>query len=205
MDSLLSWIQSHAAHAHYALFFLAILAGINIPISIDLLMIIGATLAATVIREHLYLIFIFLFLGCALSAWIAYALGRFVGRKLLNFRFFSKPINTKQLNKMKHFYGKQGPFAMIIGRFIPFGIRNVLYVSSGMSCHSFLKFALWDGLACFIWSLASFNLYYTIGKNIDTLRDSVKWMNLIIFVAFSMTVIGITWYKKRKKANEENV
>lgn len=106
---------------------------------------------------------------------------------------------------MKRFYSQRGPFALIIGRFIPFGVRNALYMSSGMSRHSFLKFALWDGLACFIWALASFSLYYTLGKNIDALYGSVKWVNLIIFVAFSVTVIGIIWYKKRKKAKEENV
>lgn len=205
MDAFLNWIQSHAQHSHYALFGLALLAGMNIPISIDLLMIIGATLAATVIPEHLYIIFFSLFLGCTLSAWIAYCLGRFLGRKLLKLPFFSKFLSKKRVAKMKKFYDKRGPFALIFGRFIPFGVRNALYMSSGMSKLSFPKFALWDGLACFIWSLASFSLYYTLGKNIEALYTNVKWANLAIFGAFSVTVIGIIWYKKRKKAKEDNV
>ena len=205
MDTFLQWIQDHSQHAHFALFGLALLAGVNIPISIDLLMIVGATIAATIAPNHLYIIFFSLFFGCALSAWIAYALGRFVGRRLLNFSFFSKLFSEKRINKMNQFYERKGPLALIFGRFIPFGVRNALYMSSGMSKLPFSKFILWDGLACFIWSLASFSLYYFLGKNIDVRYTNVKWANLGIFGAFSVTVIGIIWYKKRKKEKEENV
>lgn len=205
MNSLLPWIQEHAQHAHFALFGLALLAGMSFPISIDLLMIIGGTLAATVIPDHFYHLFFSLFIGCVLAAWIAYTLGRFVGRQLLTTRFFSKLFSPKRLNKMKRFYTKRGLFALVIGRFIPFGVRNALYMSCGMSRLRFWKFALWDTLACFLWSVVAFGLSYTLGKNIDVLYGRLKWINLAIFGAFSVTVIGIIWYKKRKKAKEENV
>ncbi len=107
--------------------------------------------------------------------------------------------------KVQKFFEKRGFFALIIGRFIPFGVRNCLYMTSGMSKMSFPKFALCDALACTLWASLSFGLYYTLGKNIDTIYSQVKFANLLIFIAFSVTVIMSIWYKKKKKAKEENV
>jgi membrane protein DedA with SNARE-associated domain len=78
-------------------------------------------------------------------------------------------------------------------------------MSSGMSRVPFIKFVLWDGIACALWSTVCFFLYYTLGKNIDALYARVKIANLIIFLGFSVTVIGIIWYKRRKTEKEENV
>ncbi|NGX26371.1 MAG: Inner membrane protein [Chlamydiae bacterium] len=205
MENFIEFIHAHAHTAHLVLFGAALLAGMNIPISIDLLMIIGATLAATLIPEHLYHLYFSLFLGCAISAWISYWIGRSIGSKLLKLPLFSKVFSPKRMAKVKKFYKKRGLLALVLGRFIPFGVRNCLYMSSGMSRMPFFKFALCDGLACALWSALSFSLYYFLGKNIDTLYSRVKWINLLIFIAFSVTVIGIIWYKKKKKVKEENV
>lgn len=205
METFIEFIKAHAHSAHWVLFGAALLAGMNIPISIDLLMIIGATLAATLIPEHLFYLYFALFLGCVFSAWIAYWIGKTIGPKLLKLPFFSKLMSPKRMQKVKKFYKKRGLMALFIGRFIPFGVRNCLYMSCGMSRMPFTKFALCDSLACAVWSTASFTLYYFLGKNIETLYSSVKTVNFFIFIAFSVTVIGIFWYKKKKKVNEENV
>ena len=53
MEKWLEFTHAHAPHAHWIIFFAALLAGMNIPISIDLLMIISASLAAAVV-PHLF-------------------------------------------------------------------------------------------------------------------------------------------------------
>lgn len=205
MNEFLQWVELHAQHAHYALFGAALLAGLNVPISIDLLMIISAVLAATIIPSHLLHLFLAMFIGCALSAWLAYWMGRLVGPKLLRIRFISKVLSPKRMKKIRTFYDKKGSFALILGRFIPFGVRNGLYMTSGMSKMSFPKFILWEGIACSVWSLATFTLYYNLGKNIPALYSRVKMINILIFAALSVTVIGIIWYKKKKNTKEGNV
>ncbi|MDN3507187.1 MAG: DedA family protein [Simkaniaceae bacterium] len=205
MENFISFLQLHAPSAHWVLFGAALLAGLNIPISIDLLMIIGATLAATLVPEHVFHLFLALFFGCALSAWLSYWMGRLIGPKLLHLPFFSKVFSPKRMRKVKAFYAKRGPYALLLGRFIPFGVRNCLYMSSGMSRMSFPKFIASDGLACGLWSSLSFFLYYSLGKNIETLYSGIKWVNLAIFLSFSVTVIALIWYKKEKKNKDENV
>lgn len=205
MEKWLEFIHTHSHHAHWYIFGAALLAGMNIPISIDLLMIISAILAATIIPANLLKLFFAIFLGCLFSAWIAYWIGRKLGPVLQKFPLFSKMLSEKKMEKVKKFYEKRGFFALIIGRFIPFGVRNGLYMSSGMSRISFLKFAVWDGIACALWSGICFFLYYTLGRNIDALYSRVKIVNLGIFIAFSVTVIAIIWYKRRKTEKKENV
>lgn len=205
MNALIEFAQNHAPTAHWFLFLAALLAGLNIPISIDLLFIIGATLAATLVPELTFHYFAFLLSGCIISAWIAYSLGRFIGPKIVEISPFNKLLSPKLLERVKQFYNKRGSMALVIGRFIPFGIRNCLYMSTGISKMPFYRFALVDGLACSLWATLSFFLYYNLGKNIETLYAWVKRVNFLIFIAFSVTVIGIIWYKKKKKIKEKNV
>jgi membrane-associated protein len=205
MEKLIPFIQNHAESAHWTLFLLTLLAGINIPISIDLLMILSATLAATIIPESFYKLFFAMLIGCYLSAWVAYWMGRVLGPRLTQNRYFSKLLSPKRIANVRQFYEKKGLMAFVLGRFIPFGVRNVLYMSSGMSAISFYRFALWDAIACTLWSLVTFALYYTLGKNIQVLYPQVKIVNLLIFIGFSVTVIALICYKKKKTAKGNDV
>ena len=205
MDQLIEFAKTNAHMAHWILFGATRLAGINIPISIDLLMIIGATLAATLVPEHFYHLYFSLFIGCTVSAWLAYGIGKLLGSKFLKLPLISQLIHSKRMDQVKIFYEKRGLLALAIGRFIPFGIRNCLYISSGMSKMPFAKFVFCDGLACALWSSLSFALYYKLGKNIDVVYSQVTRVNFALFLAFSVAVIGLIWYKKKKKIKEANV
>lgn len=203
MVNLIEWIISHAEHAHWFIFGALILAGVNIPISADVLIIVAAFLAATVIPEHSIHLFFSVFIGCYFSAWTAYWLGRLVGGKLLQYRWFAKLLPQTRLQKIHHFYEKYGFFTLLIGRFIPLGVRNCIFMSSGMSRMHFGKFALWDIVACLAWTSCSFFTFYAIGQNYETLWHYVKTFNLLIFAAFSVTLIALVWYKRRKKTTAE--
>jgi membrane protein DedA with SNARE-associated domain len=203
MDAFLSWISAHAAHAHWVIFGAILLAGFNIPISADLMIIAGAFLAATVIPEHTPHLFIAVLAGCYFSAWIAYGVGRFAGKKLCKVSWFSKLISAERLAKTQKFYEKYGLLTLLIGRFIPFGVRNCIFLASGMSRLQFWKFALWDLVACSVWCSLSFYLFYTVGQNYQALHGHLKMINIILLSVFAVSLIGVIWYKRRKKIISE--
>src|SRR5262249_54530028 len=97
------------------------------------------------------------------------------------------------------FYEKHGLLTLMIGRFIPFGVRNGIFMTTGLSKMPFMVFALRDALACFLWCSVTFSLFYTLSQHKDILLASFKTFNLLIFLAFSVTVIGVIWYKRRTK------
>ena len=205
MESLIEWVLGHADYAHWYIFGAILLAGFNIPISADLLIVIGGFLAATAVPHHLWHLYFAIFLGCYFSAWIAYGFGRFLGDRFNKYRWFNRLMPTARLEKIQRFYSKHGLWTLLLGRFIPFGIRNCIFMSSGMSRVSFLKFALWDLLACLTWTSVSFYFFYVLGQNYQILLDHLKTLNVLIFLAFSVTVIGLIWYKRRKKRAVENL
>ncbi len=204
MDHLRDLISLHAHNAHWYIFIAIILAGFNIPLSADVLILLSALLAATIVPENTWLLFFSILIGCYLSAMCAYWLGRLLGNTLSKKRFFSKLINAERLEKIKIFYEKYGFFTLIVGRFIPFGVRNCIFMSSGMSKLPFVKFILMDAVACTLWCSLYFYLFYIVGQNYESLWGYLKAFNLLIFAAFSVTVIGIIWYKSRKKARAAN-
>ena len=199
MEKIIEFIIANSSYAPWMTLGLVLLAGFNLPISIDVIMVLSAFLAATTIPEHTFPPYFSILFGTYFSAWIAYWVGRILGVKLLKFRWFAKIMPEKRLTKVGAFYDKHGFLTLLIGRFIPLGVRNCIFMTTGMSHSHFGKFILRDMVACFIWATTCFYTFYSLGLNYQVLMQRVKIINLVIFVAFSVTVIGFLWYKKRKK------
>ncbi|MDE3045094.1 MAG: DedA family protein [Verrucomicrobiota bacterium] len=197
MDTIIQFIFDHAQHAHWIIFGALMLAGINVPISEDLMIILSAVLAATVIPEHTFLLFAAVFLGCYLSDWVCYGIGRKFGPRLWNFRWFAKTISPKRLDQIHLYYQKYGFWTLLIGRFIPFGVRNCLFLTAGMGRMPFGKFILSDGIACLASNTTLFTLAYLAGKNYQAILQPLKTINLLLFGAFVMSIIGLVWYKRK--------
>jgi membrane-associated protein len=196
MESLLSFIYAHASQAHLAIFILFMLAGVNLPISEDLLIIAAATIASQLCPENVWKLYLAVFLGAYLSDSIPYWLGRKFGANLWNMRWVSRMIKRERLEQVKLYYSKYGMLTLLVGRFIPFGVRNCLFAAAGMGRMNYLKFLLSDGLACFISTTTIFSLAYFCET---LLLDKLKWVNLTIFLVFLFSLITFICYKVRTR------
>lgn len=199
MEKLTLFITENAHLAHWFIFGSILLAGFNIPISADLMILAAAILAANVIPENAPLLFCSVLFGCYFSAWIAYWVGRILGPKIAKWRLFRTILAEEKIQKIRLFYEKHGLLTLLLGRFIPFGVRNAIFMSTGMSRISFLKFAVRDALACSVFCTAAFSLFFFTSQNYELLYKYVKMFNKTIFALFSVATIGFIWYKRRKK------
>ena len=199
IDQVIQFISVHQAHAPWIVFGTLLLAGVNIPISIDIVLVFCAFLAASVIPESTYALYFSILIGCSVSGWLAYWLGRIGGRKILATKFISKFISEQKVEKVENYYKRNGILTLIVGRFIPFGIRNCIFLTTGISKMNFWKFALVDFLACAAWSSLMFFAFFHLGKNFDTLKQHLLLLNICLFLAFSVTLITIFWYKYKKR------
>lgn len=202
MESFTEILFSHAPHAHWLIFGALMLAGLNIPISEDLMIILSATLAATIVPENTAKLFVAVFLGCYISDWVCYWIGRRFGPNLWKWRWFAKTIQSKRLDQVQQYYAKYGFWTLLIGRFIPFGVRNCLFLTAGMGRMHFGKFLLSDGIACISSNAALFSLAYTLSRHYDELLEALKTFNIFLFSFFVVTGITIFWYKKHKKTQK---
>ncbi|WP_263458703.1 DedA family protein [Bathymodiolus japonicus methanotrophic gill symbiont] len=125
-----------------------------------------------------------------------YSLGRFIGPKLFTIRFFAKMVPSERINKISAYYKKYSVITLILGRFIPFGVRNALFLTAGLGKMNFIKFALSDLLACTISTISFFTLYFHYGESVI---NYIKQANILIF-ALVFILLGVFWYRKKRAA-----
>lgn len=197
MDTLTLLIESNIHYAHFIIFGALLLAGLNIPVSEDAMLFISAVLASSH-QEYLPHLFIAVYMGAYLSDLICYGLGRVLGPKLFKIRFFANMVPPERIDKIHRFYEKYGIVTLLVGRFIPFGVRNGLFLTAGLGKMNFLKFSMADLLACTISTITFFTLYYNYGSAVI---EYVKEGNMIVF---SIAVIGIAGFYLHRKYRERN-
>lgn len=200
METFISFICDNAHDAYWIMFLLLMLAGFNFPISEDAMLLIGGMIASTCIPEHWLQLFIWIWLGCYFSAWEAYWVGRLLGPKLYNFRWFSHVITPVRIAKINYFYEKFGIFTFIVGRFCPGGVRNCLFMTAGLGRMPFGKFIARDGFACFISSNTLFHIGYQFGENHDLLLHYFRtYQHVVLFIIGGLISGLVTFFFFKKK------
>ena len=91
---------------------------------------------------------------------------------------------------MHRYMDKYGIFTFIVCRFIPFGVRNTLFLSSGFFSLRLRRFALYDTIAATISVSTLFFLTYYFGESIEKPIHAVK---IALFVLLISTVIFIVF------------
>src|SRR5690606_18302131 len=124
----------------------------------------------------------------------------YLGPRLFRIKFFAKLLDQKKIDMVTRFYQRYGVLTLIWGRFIPFGVRNALFLSAGLGRMNAVKFALADLLACIISFTVYYSLYYLYG---ETVVEYVKRSNIVIFSIFLGIILFLLWKKRRSKRQEQ--
>lgn len=202
MEELFAYICENAHHAHWILFLLLLLAGLCIPISEDIILLLGGALASTCIDEytpmHMYL---WLFAGCWISAWEAFWLGRQFGSRLYQHRPFKWIVTPHRMNVLHSYYEHFGVFTFITGRFIPGGIRNALFITSGLGGMPFRTFLWRDGLGCLLATSIIFSIGYKFGEKHDIILHYFRQYELFVISigAAVLIVLGLLYFRVARK------
>ena len=163
--------------------------GFNIPVSEDLMIFVSALLAAeNGIYSHLFV---------GIWSLSDHKLTEYFGPKLLQIKFFSSMASAERIEKISHYYENYGVITLLLGRFIPFGVRNGLFMTAGLSKMNPVKFALADLVAATISVTTFFYLYYSYGESVVAL---VKQFNVVIFTLALIFVLCYWFFKGRKKS-----
>jgi membrane protein DedA with SNARE-associated domain len=140
--------------------------------------------------------FLAVYAGAYFSDLICYWLGRLLGPKLFKIRLFANMASPEKIEKVGTYFERYGILTLIVGRFIPFGVRNAMFLTAGLSKMDFVKFALADLLACTISVATYFYLYYQYG---EAVIDSIKEANIVIFVIALLAAAGYWVYRRQQK------
>ncbi|MCL2130129.1 MAG: DedA family protein [Treponema sp.] len=192
--------------SHYIHFFPLValigllLAGLNLPISEDLI-IITAAIVCHKEPSLLPLTLAVLYIGVISTDFFVYFVGANVRKGTGKIKIFARFFPQKALDKMHHYLEKYGIFTFIICRFIPFGIRNTLFFTSGFFNLRIRSFFFYDIIAAMISVNTLFFLVYAFG---EVVRRPIKIAGIIMFIAISSAIISmflrffISWLKKKR-------
>ena len=204
MESISGILYGMAPHAHFIAFGLLLLSGMNMPVSEDLVFLISGSMAATVIPDNRIIIFLCCLSGAFLSDSISYSIGLVGGRKLLEVSLIRRIFKPEKIMKVENYFKKYGGKTLFFGRFIPFGMRNVLFMTSGFVHMHYARFFFTDLLAVSITSSILFTLGYKLGENYSSVLPYLGRYKIIIFSLFIfiiMSAILIHEFNKRKNAS----
>jgi len=203
MPNFYAILSGYIQYYPLAAFVCLLLAGCNIPISEDLIIITGALLS----EEKPFLLvpnLIAIYIGVIASDFIIYWIGTRVRKGSAKSSFFSGLIPEKAMEKMHNKLDKYGILTFIVCRFIPFGVRNTLFFTSGFFNLSPRVFALYDIIAAMISVNTLFFLAYFLG---DDVKRPIKIAGVVLFILLISGVIMlfvriiVMW--KRKKAESQ--
>lgn len=138
METIIKYALQNIHLAPWIVAICVLLAGLNLPFSIDVILALCAFIAANLSPKLTLPLYMTFLISSILSAWIAYSLGRFVSHKVQQIPLIKKVVTPKRVDQMNIYYSKFGPWIYILGRFIPFGIRNAIFMTSGMTKVKFL-------------------------------------------------------------------
>lgn len=196
LDRLNNYISYFPLFAFIAL----LLAGLNLPFSEDLLIVSGALICQA---DHsvLPLTLAMLYAGVLLSDMVSYYLGRLASQGALKLNYVQAALKHRYVGKLKIHLDRHGTLTFIVCRFIPFGVRNALFMSSGFFGLSFRQFASYDLIASLISVNVLFWLVYVFGEGAE---KPLHVAGIIMFIALTCLALSVITHAVTKLIRRKN-
>ena len=205
LDTLLFFIENHAASAPFVIVALCLLAGLNIPLSEDVLNISLALLAGSY-PEYAWLFGISICLGALTGDIVSYGVGYGVQGVLVKSRRLHKERTVKLYDGICKLFAHKGPVLLIIGRFIPFGFRNILHMSAG-SLHMPLRtYILFDSIAVLLTTGVLYSVVFLFGQKVAMgFQRTGLFLAGFLLLGFVISFFGKKYIVKKTASSEEMI
>ena len=140
-------------------------------------------------------------LGAVAGDNIGYQLGCRLGRPwlLLHARRFG--VTEKRLGRAEAFFGRHGPKAVFLGRFVGFARALVPFVA-GASRMPYRRFVVYDALGAVLWTVACALLGYGLGAS---WRLAEQWLGGVSEALAVVAVAGglVFWLRRRARGRAD--
>ena len=192
-----SFIRSFAQHGYLAVFLLMLLESACIPIPSEVTMLFAGFLASP---QHpagaVQLSFVAVaFVGVAgnlAGSWVAYGVGRLVGRGWLDRFGGYVGIRSHDIDRAESWWARRGTPAVFFGRVLPV-IRTFISLPAGIAEMPLGRFTLYTVAGCVPWVFALTGVGYGLGRSWDKLTGPFRYITyaivLVVVAAFVLYLI----------------
>src|ERR1700759_1721899 len=132
-------------------------------------------------------------IGCNLGSIIAYEIGRYGGRPLVE-RYGSYIfMGRHELDRAEHFFHRFGAAAVLIGRLLPV-IRTFIALPAGIGKMPRVRFHIYTFVGSWPWCLALAWIGMKLGEQWDKDPRLKEWFHRLDAVIILVLLEGITWF-----------
>ncbi len=182
-----------------AIFVLMVLESAAIPVPSELIMTFGGFLA---IHGHLNLIEVIAagVLGNVVGSYIAWIIGRYVGRAvIISFgRYFL--MKEEDLNRSEHWFERRGELAVFVGRLLPV-VRTFISIPAGASEMNLARFGLYTLLGSIPFDLALAVAGYELGANYSGVVKAVQDLGYLVALVVLVGIVAFFYLRYKQKKN----
>jgi membrane protein DedA with SNARE-associated domain len=209
LESFIQLILSFSeGMGYWGIIFLMTVESSFIPFPSEVVIPPAAYLAQTGVM-NIYLVVLFGILGSLIGASINYFLARTLGRtiiyKIVAHKFTKfLLIDEIKIKKSEDFFLKYGKISTFTGRLIPV-IRQLISIPAGFSRMNFSSFLFFTFIGSSIWIIILAILGYTLGSNVDLLKEYYHIIKNIIWVTLTVLIIYFSVKLLRKKQAKKDI
>jgi membrane protein DedA with SNARE-associated domain len=132
-------------------------------------------------------------LGCNLGSFVAYYVGYYGGRPLVERYGSYILLSHKELDWADHFFARYGDRTVFISRLLPV-IRTFIALPAGIARMSQWRFHVYTFLGSWPWCLALAYIGMRLGEKWDTDPRLKIWFHRFDAVIALVLVTGIVWF-----------
>ncbi|MPZ93016.1 MAG: DedA family protein [Actinobacteria bacterium] len=187
-----SWVIDYG----YAAIFLLMLAeSACIPFPSEVTMLVGGWYAATG-DLNFFWVGAMGVLGNVAGSWVAYGVGRTMGRGILDRYGKYVLIRSHDIDRAEIWWDRHGEAATFFSRLLPV-IRTFISLPAGIAKMPFGKFTLYTFLGCIPWTFALTWLGVVVEDNWERVLGYFDLPTIIIGAL--VVVAAVVWYLRRRK------
>ena len=134
--------------------------------------------------------------GNVVGSWLAYGVGRTLGREVLDRYGKYVLIRSHDIDKAERWWERYGEAATFFSRLLPV-IRTFISLPAGIARMPFVKFTVYTTLGCIPWTVALAYLGVVVEDNWEQVLRFFEGPTLVISAALAVAVGA--WYLKRRR------
>lgn len=150
-----------------------------------------------VYQGHLSLVGIIIFgvVGDLIGATIAYCIGYFGSRELLEHHGKKFHVSQSGLDRAHRWFEQRGDWVVFVSRLIPF-VRAAFPYAAGVGRMAYLRFIVLAGLGSIVWITFLGVLGREVGNEWQTWRHHLEYAD---YVAVGLVVLGVAYLIVRRR------
>ena len=135
-------------------------------------------------------------LGCLVGSLIAYFIGAYGGRPLLERYGRYILIRKSELDRADTWFEKHGDITVLVSRVLPI-IRTFISLPAGIARMDIKKFSLYTTLGSFPWCLALAYIGFLLGPHWPKIERFFRYLDVAVVAGFVVLVAYLIYHRKR--------